>query len=144
MSAYLLFFIVLVLINGCSISPSTLKVIETFHLYDAAETKNKFCKNHLELGMRAQECVNNLVVFTRLQKACKKSVADKSCYIRNINRWDYYNGNMETATGYVNKKFSLKIFDNTMYEEAKTFELTCFNNSKNLVPCGSISKQSSQ
>jgi len=140
MSAYLFFLVVLVFINGCSVSPGTQKVVDAFQLYDTTEVKKTFCKNHLKLGMRTQECVNNLVIFTRAQKACKKSLADKSCYVRNLNRWNYFNSNMENASGYVNKNFNLELFDQSMYEKAKTFELTCFNNSKNLVPCDSLKK----
>jgi len=137
-SIHLFLFSTFLLINGCASGPSTKEIVNIFNLYNSSETKSNFCNKHLELGMRTQECVNDLIIFTRSKDACKKSVNDKSCYIRHQNKWGYLNLNMKSAIGYIDGEFNPEAFDKAMSENAKTFQLSCLNSSRQLVPCSSM------
>lgn len=133
---YPLFLSVIILIGGCAFGPSTRETVNIFHLYNNGENKTDFCNEHIELGMSTQECVNSLTIYTRSKEACKNSVNDKSCFIRNLNRWNYLNFNMKDSLSYVvGSEFNQEAFYKGMIEQSKSFELTCLNDYDNLVPC---------
>lgn len=130
--------VVAVAIQGCASTIGSPENLNNFKQYQSNMDITEFCTEHPLETQSKQQCLNNLIVYRRSLDECKKSVSDKSCFRRQQNKWDYFYSNVKSSAQYVTNEFDEVAFDKAMEKHAKSFELTCFNSSEEIVKCADL------